>query len=112
MASPFLAPPQKLRGGAPTKRQVVGRVASPDLGGGQVAVLRLHAVSAGRVTKAPYSWMRNKYVLQRSMCLTVQRTPELRRTPFGRSSQNSPSRTLGEFGRFGARGSLWPSSSF
>src|ERR671921_2907145 len=46
----------------PTKRQVVGRVASPDLGGGQVAVLRLHAVSAGRVTKAAYSCLSGMYV--------------------------------------------------
>jgi hypothetical protein len=54
-ASPFLAPPQKLRGGAPTKRQVVGSVASPNLEGGQVAILRLHAASAGHATDASYS---------------------------------------------------------
>src|SRR5215207_5909080 len=62
MASPFLAPPQKLRGGAPTKRQVVGRVASPHLEGGQVAVLCLHASSAGHVTKAAYTCVRQGYV--------------------------------------------------
>src|SRR5215204_2476692 len=97
MASPFLAPPQKLRGGAPTKRQVVGREASPHLEGGQVAVLRLHAA---------VSWPRNgRRILpsEGSVCaLWHQNTPEhhgsaeLRRTPLWRSSQNSPSTHSGE----------------
>src|SRR5215218_5690624 len=73
MASPFLAPPQKLRGGAPTKRQVVGRVASPHLEGGQVAVLRLHAASAGRATKAPYSYPGGVYVPPSTKCPTSPR---------------------------------------
>ena len=38
------------------RRQEVGRVADPGLEGGeQVAVLRLHAASSGRVTFATYS---------------------------------------------------------
>jgi hypothetical protein len=48
----------------PAQWQVVGRVADPDLEGGQVAVLRLHAASAGHVTKASYSCLRVVYVLQ------------------------------------------------
>ena len=38
--------------GVPAQRQVVGRVADPNLGGEQVAVLRLHAA---------VSWLRNDY---------------------------------------------------
>src|SRR5215212_11023217 len=43
----------------------------------QVAVLRPHAASAGHVTKAAYSCVREGYVLQRSMC---SRAPRKRRT--------------------------------
>src|SRR5215212_1689738 len=43
------------------ERQVVGRVASPDLGG-QVAVLRLHAPSAGHTTRVAYSCVKGVYV--------------------------------------------------
>src|SRR5215204_6152499 len=39
-----------------------GKVASPSLEGGQVAVLRLHAASAGHVTKPAYSCVRGMYV--------------------------------------------------
>jgi hypothetical protein len=48
-------------------------VASPDLGEEQVAVLRLHSASASHVTNAAYSWHREVYVLQSSMCLTAQK---------------------------------------
>src|SRR5215211_4368137 len=40
----------------------VGWVATPDLGGGQVAVLHLHAASAGHGTKAASSCLRAVYV--------------------------------------------------
>src|SRR5215211_3482748 len=39
-----------------------GKVASPSLEGGQVAVLRLHAASTGHVTKPAYSCVRGMYV--------------------------------------------------
>jgi hypothetical protein len=41
-------------------------VASPDLEGGQVAVLRLHAASAGHVTSAAYSRERGECITQMS----------------------------------------------
>src|SRR5215208_642918 len=66
-----------------------GKVASPSLGGGQVADLRLHAASAAHVTKAAYSWLRTKYVLQ-----STKEVPELRRTPFWRSSHTGDSQKL------------------
>src|SRR5918994_5062507 len=43
--------------------QVVGRVADPDLGGGQVAVLRLHMAQLCHVTNAAYSCLSRVYVL-------------------------------------------------
>src|SRR5215211_5170339 len=56
-----------------------GKVAGPSLGGRQVAVLRLHAASAVRVTNAAYSWVRKRYVLKSTMCLIAQRKhPKLR----------------------------------
>src|SRR5215212_10350200 len=58
-------------------RQVVGGVATPDLEGGQVAVLRLHAASAGHVTKAAYSCLRGVYVRQGTK---HGRVPRKRRT--------------------------------
>src|ERR687898_3361447 len=81
MASPFLAPPQKLRGGAPTKRQVVGRVASPHLEGVQVAVLRLHAASVGHVTKPAYSCVRGVYVRQGTKHVRAPRKPRTSENP-------------------------------
>src|SRR5215212_1404726 len=58
-----------------------GKVASPSLEGGQVAVLRLHAASTGHVTKPAYSCVRGMYV----RCGTkVVRVPRKLRT-----SQNS-----------------------
>src|SRR5215216_6188817 len=39
-----------------------GKVSSPSLEGGQVAVLRLHAASTGHVTKPAYSCVRGMYV--------------------------------------------------
>src|SRR5215207_5939219 len=54
-----------------------GKVASPSLEGGQVAVLRLHAASTGHVTKPAYSCVRGMYV----RCGTkVVRVPRKRRT--------------------------------
>src|SRR5215208_4795936 len=52
-------------------------VATPDLGGGQVAVLRLHVASAGHATKAAYSWLRGLYVPRSTKCSTA---PRKRRT--------------------------------
>src|SRR5829696_135909 len=45
-----------------------GKVASPSLEGGQVAVLRLHAASTGHVTKAAYSCVRGMYVRCDTKC--------------------------------------------
>jgi hypothetical protein len=36
-------------------------------------VLRLHVASAGHVTREAYSWIREVYVLQRSMCSRAPR---------------------------------------
>lgn len=51
-----------------TTKQVklVGEVAGPGLEGGQVAVLRPHAASAGHVMNAAYACLRELYVLQRT----------------------------------------------
>src|SRR5215208_2969162 len=65
-----------------------GKVASPSLEGGQVAVLRLHAASTGHVTKPAYSCARGMYV----RCGTkVVRVPRKLRT-----SENSYSTHSGE----------------
>src|SRR5215208_530817 len=66
------------------ERQVVGGVATPDLEGGQVAVLRLPAASAGHATKVAYSCLRGMYVRYSTKHV---RAPKKRRT-----SQNYPSR--------------------
>jgi hypothetical protein len=42
--------------------QAGGRVAIPDLEGGQVAVLRLHVASASHVTTVSYSCVKGMYV--------------------------------------------------
>src|SRR5215210_7162433 len=68
------------------ERQVVGGVATPDLEGGQVAVLRLHAASAGHATKVAYSCLRGMYVRYSTKHV---RAPKKRRT-----SQNSPSEAV------------------
>jgi hypothetical protein len=52
-------------------------VAGLGLGGGQVAVLLLHAVSVGHVTSAAYSCLRTVYVLQGTKHVRV---PRKRRT--------------------------------
>src|SRR5215211_5952539 len=72
--------------------QVVGRVADPDLGGGQVAVLRLHAAGSWLRDIAPYSpnWASvslNCSIYYNFLC-------ELPRTPARRTSENSPSETV------------------
>src|SRR5215207_1537470 len=54
-ASPFLAPKPLLRRGAPTLRQVVGRVASPDLGGEREAIPSTYATFALHVTTVSYA---------------------------------------------------------
>src|SRR5215217_1482720 len=67
-----------------------GKVASPSLEGGQVAVLRLHTASTGHVTKPAYSCVRGMYV----RCGTkVVRAPRKLRT-----SENSYSTHSGEKG--------------
>src|SRR5215213_8287882 len=71
------------------ERQVVGGVATPDLEGGQVAVLRLHAASASHVTKVAYSCLRGMYVRYSTKHV---RAPKKRRT-----SQNSPSTHSAEY---------------
>src|SRR5215212_9686893 len=68
-----------------------GKVASPSLEGGQVAVLRLHAASTGHVTKPAYSCVRGMYV----RCGTKHvRVPRKLRT-----SENSYSTHSGEQGQ-------------
>src|SRR5215210_1468610 len=71
------------------ERQVVGGVASPDLEGGQVAVLRLHAASVSHVTKVAYSRLGEMYVLY-----GTKHAPEVPRIPLPRTPVNKPS----EFG--------------
>jgi hypothetical protein len=56
---------------------VVVEVAGPGLEGEQVAVLRLHAASAGHATKAAYSCGRQVYVPQGTK---YERPPRKRRT--------------------------------
>jgi hypothetical protein len=56
-------------------------VADPDLGGGQVAVLRLHAASVGHATNAAYSCVRGMYVRQGTKQVRAPRKP--------RASENS-----------------------
>src|SRR5215204_2387557 len=76
---------------APASRRhvVVGGVASPDLGGGQVAVLRLHAAPVGHATNAAYSCLRAVYVLQGTKCVRAPRKRRTSEKPQRRSSQNS-----------------------
>src|SRR5215218_6332876 len=64
---------------------VVGRVATPDLGGGQVAVSPSHATFACHVMSTPYSCPRGMYVRQ-----GTKLAEELRRTPYRRSSRKVP----------------------
>src|SRR5829696_1463595 len=61
-----------------------GKVASPSLGGGQVAVLRPHAASAGHVTKPAYSCLRGVYVRHGTKYV---RAPRKRRTSENHHSQ-------------------------
>src|SRR5215210_2336737 len=51
--------------------QVVGRVATPDLGGRQVAVSPSYAAFTSHVTTAPYSCLRGMYV-----CQSTKKLPE------------------------------------
>ena len=69
-------------------------VAVPGLEGRQVAVLHLHAASAGHVTSAAYYCVKEVSVRQGTKCAMAQNTlehqesAELLRTPFRGSSQN------------------------
>src|SRR5215204_7434876 len=78
---------------SPSSRPWKGRgwveVAGPGLEGRQVAVLHLHAASAGHVMNAAYSCLRRVYVRQGTKHVRYQVSAELRRTPSMRSSQNS-----------------------
>src|SRR5215213_4688968 len=65
------------------------KVAVPGLGRGQLPVLRLHAASAGYVTKAPYSCLRRVYVLHGTKFSTSPRKC--------RTSENTSSSTLGAY---------------
>jgi hypothetical protein len=57
-----------------------------------VAVLRLHAASAGHVTKAAYSCLRGVYVRQ-----STKEASELLRTPCMRTSENTQKAKFAEF---------------
>src|SRR5215208_2414176 len=87
LASVLTPPPLLLRRGFPALWPVIGRVADPDLGGGQVAVLRLHAASAGHVTDAAYSCLRECMCAMEQSALEHKGSAELRRTPLWRSSR-------------------------
>ena len=78
---------------------MVGRVASPDLGGGQVAVLRLHEAPASHVTEAAYSLRAGVYVRYGTkLRLFIKEVPnflelrqyEVRRIPLLRTRVNRP----------------------
>jgi hypothetical protein len=56
-----------------------------------VAVLHLHAASPSHVTDAAYACLREVYVRQ-----GTKLADELRRTPYIRTSQNTPSTHSGE----------------
>jgi hypothetical protein len=66
-----------------------------------VAVLRLHAASAGHVTKAAYSCLRGVYVRQSTKeapnFLELRKAPDLPRTPCMRTSQNPQKAKFAEF---------------
>src|SRR5215208_7535918 len=66
-----------------------GKVASPSLEGGQVAVLRLHAASTGHVTKPAYSCVRGMYVRWGTKVVRVPRKL--------RTSENYYSTHFGEY---------------
>src|SRR5215218_10472261 len=76
--------------------RLVGGVASPDLGGGQVAVLRPHAASASHVTAAVYPCVREVYVPRSTKYSTALskanflelRQGEVRRIPLPRTPVN------------------------
>src|SRR5918995_6297890 len=69
--------------------QVVSRVASPNLGGGQVAVLRLRAASSRHVTSAAYSCLRGVYVPRSTKCCEAQCRPSRGRMEVSLPGQRS-----------------------
>src|SRR5215210_1458782 len=75
------------------ERQVVGGVATPDLEGGQVAVLRLHAASASHVTKVAYSRL-GEILGEMYVLYGTKHAPEVRRITLPRTSVNKPSRAM------------------
>src|SRR5215207_9250346 len=85
---------------SPSSRPWKGRgwveVAGPGLEGRQVAVLHLHAASAGHVMNAAYSCLRRVYVRQGTKHVRYQGSAELPRMPRIRTS---PKRSSKKFGR-------------
>ena len=82
-------------------------MADPHLGGGQVAVLRLHAASAGHATDASYSCLMRVYVRYGTKVRLITkeapnfselRQDEVQRISLPRTSVNKKS--LGDFGPY------------